>query len=339
MRHFIAVGILIIVVTALLIVGLDAAQLMPVEASAQAVPIDWMWKVMEVAMAFLFALIVVPMFYSLVVFRRRKGETGDGMHVEGNTTLELLWSSVPLVVVVIFSIIGGGNLADTLRRDPNAMVVKVTGIQWSWRFEYPADPETGLVVISDELHLPVGESVLLRMTSSDVIHSFWVPEFRVKQDLVPGRFTELTITPTLEGDYKVRCAELCGTSHYSMEKPVIITSMENYNAWIASKLEEAKAAAATPEGLGQLLVGQNGCAACHSINGAAGIGPTWFGLFGSEVELADGSVVVADDAFIAESIGNPQAKIVAGFAGQQMPQYSFTPDQLAAIVAYIKTLK
>ncbi len=339
MRHFILVGILVILVTALLIVGLDAANLMPVEASAQAVPIDWMWKVMEVAMAFLFALIVVPMFYSLVVFRRRKGETGDGVHVEGNTTLELLWSSVPLVVVVIFSIIGGGNLADTLRRDPGAMVVKVTGIQWSWRFEYPADPETGLAVISDELHLPVGQQVLLRMTSSDVIHSFWVPEFRVKQDLVPGRFTELTITPTQEGDYKVRCAELCGTSHYSMEKPVIVTSMEDYNAWIASKLEEAKVAAATPEGLGQLLVAQNGCAACHSINGAAGIGPTWFGLFGSEVELADGSVVTADDAFIAESINNPQAKIVAGFEGQQMPAYTFSNEQIAALVAYIKTLK
>ncbi len=339
MRHFILVGILVIILSIALYLGLDAAHLMPVEASAQAVPIDWMWNLMLAAMSFLFSLIVVPMAYSLVVFRRRKGETGDGMHVEGNTTLELLWSSVPLFVVVVFSVIGGGNLAETLRRDPNAMIVKVTGIQWSWRFEYPADPETGLVVVSDELHLPVGEQVLLRMTSSDVIHSFWVPEFRVKQDLVPGRFTELTITPTREGAYVVRCAELCGTSHAYMEKPVFITTQDEYDAWFAAEVEKAKEAAATPEGLGQLLVSQNGCAACHTINGAAGIGPTWFNLFGSEVELSDGSVVTADEAFISESIKNPQAKIVAGFETQQMPQYTFTDEQLAAIVAYIKTLK
>jgi cytochrome c oxidase subunit 2 len=339
MRHFIVVGILIAVFSVLIYMGLAAADLMPVDASAQAVPVDWMWNVMLIAMSFLFSLIVVPLFYSLIVFRRRKGETGDGMHVEGNTTLELLWSSIPLVVVVVFSVIGGKNLADTLRRDPNAAVVKVTGLQWSWRFEYPADPATGLVVISDELHLPVGEQVLLRMTSSDVIHSFWVPEFRVKQDLVPGRFTELTITPTREGEYVVRCAELCGTSHAYMQKPVIVTSREEYDAWIAAELEKAKTAAATPEGLGQLLVSQNGCAACHSINGTAGIGPTWLGLFGSEVKLADGSIVTADESFITESISTPQAKIVAGFENQRMPQYSFTADQLAALVAYIKTLK
>ncbi len=339
MRHFIVVGILFILVSVGLSFGLHAAHLMPVEASAQAVPVDWMWNVMLVAMSILFSLIVVPMVYSLFVFHRRKGETGDGVHVEGNTRLELLWSFIPLVVVVIFSVIGEGNLADTLRRDPNAMVVKVTGVQWSWKFEYPADPATGLVVTSDELHLPVNKSVLLRMTSSDVIHSFWVPEFRLKQDLVPGRFTELFITPTLIGNYQVRCAELCGTSHAFMRKPVIVTTADEFNTWFAAEVEKAKIASATPEGLGQLIVAQNGCAACHSINGAAGIAPTWFNLFGSEVDLTDGSVVKADDAYITESIKSPQAKIVAGFESQQMPQYTFTDDQIAAIVAYIKTIR
>ncbi len=338
MRHFIVVGILIILLTIALYVGLDAAQLMPVNASAQAVPIDWMWDVMLIAMSFLFALIVVPMVYSLFVFRRRKGETGDGVHVEGNTTLELLWSSIPLVVVVVFSVIGGRNLEDTLRRDPDAMIVKVTGIQWSWTFEYPPNEE-GIAVISTELYLPVGEPVLLRMTSLDVIHSFWVPEFRVKQDLVPGRFTELAVTPTREGEYVVRCAELCGTSHAYMEKPVFVTTQEEYTVWFAAEVEKAREAAATPEGLGQLLVAQNGCAACHTINGAAGIGPTWFDLAGSEVELSDGSIVIATDEFIVESILNPQTKIVAGFETQLMPQYTFTDEQVAAIVAYIKTLK
>ena len=339
MRHFIVVGILVILVSILLYMGLSSAHLMPLEASAQAVPIDWMWNLILIVMSFFFSLIVVPMAYSLVVFRRRRGETGDGAHFEGNTTLELLWSSIPLVIVVAFSVIGARNLSQTLSRDPNAMVIKVTGIQWSWRFEYPADPESGVAVVSSELHLPVGKQVLLRMTSSDVIHSFWVPEFRVKQDLVPGRFTELVITPTREGNYKVRCAELCGTSHAYMEKPVIITSKDEYNTWLAQELEIAKTAASNPEGMGQLLVSQNGCGACHSITGTAGIGPTWLGLFGSQVTLSDGSTVLADEAFIAESIQSPQAKIVKGFETQKMVQYSFTPDELAAIVAYIKTLK
>lgn len=339
MRHFIVVGILIILVTVLLVIGLDKAQLMPIEASAQAIPIDWMWNIQVVAMAFLFALITVPMVYSVFVFRRRAGDTSDGLHIEGITSLEIAWSSIPLVVVVVFSVLGARNLSDTLRRDPSAMVVRVTGIQWSWKFEYPADPETGLVVFSDELHLPVGKQVILRMTSTDVIHSFWVPEFRVKQDLVPGRLTELIITPTLEGNYEVRCAELCGTSHYSMEKPVVVQSQEDYDAYLATLLEEAISASQTPEGQGQLLVAGNGCSACHSINGAVGIGPTWLGLFNSEEELTDGTIVIADEAYIAESIKDPQAKIVAGFETQQMPTYGFSDEEIAAIVAYIKTLK
>lgn len=339
MRHFIVVGISTIIASVLLYLGLSAAHLMPVAASAQAVPIDWMWNLILIVMSFFFSLIVVPMGYSLIVFRRRRGETGEGAHFEGNTTLELFWTAIPLLIVVSFSVLGARNLAQTLARNPQAPVIKVTGLQWSWRFEYPADPETGLVVVSDQLHIPVGEQVLLRMTSSDVIHSFWVPEFRVKQDLVPGRFTELTITPTEVGSYKVRCAELCGTKHYSMENPVIIQSQEDYDTWLAGELEKAKLAASSPEGFGQLLVQQNGCTACHSLTGGTIVGPTWLGLFGSQVELSNGTTVTADDAFISESITNPQAKIVKGFESVQMVQYTFTPDELSAIVAYIKTIK
>ena len=197
----------------------------------------------------------------------------------------------------------------------------------------------GVTVISDELHVPVGRQILLRMTSNDVIHSFWVPEFRVKQDLVPGRITELRITPILEGEYKVRCAELCGTAHYSMEKPVIVSSQEEYDAWFAVALEDAVTASQTPEGRGQSLVAANGCAACHSINGSPGIGPTWFGLLGRQEELTDGTVVTVDEAYIHESISAPQAKIVAGFENQLMPAYTFTDEEIADIIAYITTLR
>jgi cytochrome c oxidase subunit 2 len=197
----------------------------------------------------------------------------------------------------------------------------------------------GLAVVSDELHIPVDKQILLRMTSNDVIHSFWVPEFRVKQDLVPGRITELRITPTLEGNYKVRCAELCGTSHAYMEKPVVVSSQGEFDAWMAARLIDAEKASQTPEGRGQALVAANGCAACHSINGSAGIGPTWFGLFGRQERMTDGTVVTVDETYLHESIKTPQAKIVASFETQLMPTYGFTDEQIADIIAYIKTLR
>jgi cytochrome c oxidase subunit 2 len=218
--------------------------------------------------------------------------------------------------------------------DPDALVVRVNGFQWAWSFEYPT-----FGVTSTELHLPVGRQVLLQMTSNDVIHSFWVPEFRVKQDLVPGRITELRITPTVIGNYMVRCAELCGTVHAYMENPVIVSSQEDFDVWVEEQVAIAEEQAATPEGRGQALVAANGCAACHSINGAAGIGPTWLGLFGRQEVLTDGSVITVDEEYIHESIVAPQAKIVAGFENQLMPAYNFTDEQIADIIAYIKTLQ
>jgi len=305
MRHYVIVGILVIVVAVLTYLGLNAAGLMPIEASAQAIPIDWLWNIEMITIAFLFALIAVPMAYSLIIFRRKKGDTTDAEHMEGNTKLEITWTVIPLFLVVIFAYMGASNLAEIRRVDPDAMIVKVHAIQWSWSFEYPA--VNGVSVISQELHLPKGKQVLLRMTSSDVIHSFWVPEFRVKQDVVPGRITELRITPIREGNYKVRCAELCGTSHAYMEKPVVISSQTGFDNWMTEQLKLAEQQAATPEGHGQALVAANGCAACHSINGSAGIGPTWLGLFGSQVKLSDGSVVTAGDAYLKESITTPES--------------------------------
>ncbi len=337
MRRYVFVGILVVIVTVLTYLGLEAAHLMPVEASTQAVTIDSLWNLELVVLSFLFALIVVPGVYSLIVFRRKKGDTTDAEHMEGNTKLEITWTIFPLFLVMIFAYLGAVNLAETRRVDPQAMVVKVTARQWSWTFEYPA--VNGVVVSSDELHVPVGKQILLQMSSLDVIHSFWVPEFRVKQDVLPGRIVELRVTPTLIGNYKVRCSELCGTGHYSMETPVIVSSQAAYEAWMAKELEAAKKASATPEGRGQALVAANGCAACHSINGSAGIGPSWLGLYGSQVKLSDGRTVTANDAYIFESIKSPQAKIVAGFTTQLMPTFPFTDSQLNDIVAYIKTLK
>ena len=177
------------------------------------------------------------------------------------------------------------------------------------------------------------------MQSTDVIHSFWVPEFRVKQDVVPGRVTEYRITPTLIGNYKVRCAELCGTSHAYMEGPVIVNSEADYNAWISTQSAIAAEASKTPEGQGKLLTVRNGCIGCHSVDGAKMTGPTWFGLYGSNVPLADGTTVIADDAYISESILNPKAKEVAGFSPTVMPPFALSETEISNIIAYLKTLK
>ncbi len=333
MRHFVIVGILVIVMAVLTYVGLSAAHLMPVEASEQAIVVDWMWNLDLIAMSFLFALIVVPMFYSMFVFRRKKGDTSDAEHMEGNTTLEISWTVIPLFVVLLFSYLGAYSLGETRRVDPEAMKVKVTGFQWSWKFQYP-----DYQITTNELYLPVNKQVVLKMESPDVIHSFWVPEFRIKQDLVPGRVTDYRITPNLKGKFKVRCAELCGTSHSYMESPVVVVEQSEFDAWVKGEQAKAEAAAATPEGHGQLLVQQNGCAACHTTNGAAGIGPTWLGLYGSQVTLTDGSLVTADDAYISESIINPTVKVVKGYQ-PTMPPFTFTPDEIADMIAFIKTIK
>ncbi len=347
MRHFIIAGLLVIVMAFATYFGLTYFDLLPIAASAQAGSIsqfgsiDWLWNLQMIAMSFLFALIFAPMVYSFVAFRRKKGDVTDAEHIEGNTALEITWTIAPLFLVVAFAYFGAYSLTETLRADPNAMVVKVTGSQWQWKFEYPGYGVT--TTTTEGLYLPVGHQVVLKMSSLDVIHSFWVPEFRIKQDVVPGRVTEYRVTPILNGAYKVRCAELCGAglganaSHAYMESPVIVVSQEKFDEWINVKKIEA-AALKTPEGQGEQLVAANGCAACHSIDGKTLTGPTWQGLFGSEVKLVDGSTVVADEAFITESIANPTAKVVEGFQ-PTMPVYPFTPEEIANIVAYIKTLK
>lgn len=334
MLHFIIVGLLVIAMAVLTYFGLISADLLPVQASAQAVPIDWLFNWQFIAISFLFALIVVPLFYSLIVFRRKKGDTSDGEHIKGNTPLEIAWTVIPLFIVIAFAFMGAKSLGDTRRIDPNAMEIKVTASQFSFLFEYP---EYG--VTSKELYLPSNKQVVLKMESKDVIHSFWVPEFRVKQDIVPGRVTEYRITPTLEGVYYVRCAELCGGGHSAMRSAVEVVTQNRFEQWIAERQAEAVAVQETPEGRGQLLVSQNGCLGCHTTDGSVLVGPSWKGILGEEVELADGTTLIADQAYIAESITDPNVKIVKGFQADLMPQFDFTDSELADIVAYLATLK
>jgi len=192
MKHLIIAGILVVVVTALLILGMSQVRLLPVAASAQAVPIDFMFNLEFIVIAFLFSLIVVLIGYSIVVFRRKRGDTTDARHIEGNTRLEVAWTALPLFTVLAFAYLGGWSLSETVRADPKPLEVNVIGSQWSWRFEYPAQG-----IVSNELRMPLNKQALLHLWSTDVIHSFWVPEFRVKQDALPGSQLTRSATPWL----------------------------------------------------------------------------------------------------------------------------------------------
>ncbi len=335
MRHFVIVGILVLLLSILTFLGLDAIGLMPVQASLQAQTVDWIFRLQMAIISFLFALVVVPLVYSLLVFRRKPGDTSDGEHIEGNTRLEVTWTVLPLITVLVFSYLGAVTLGETRRLDPNAMTVNVTAFQWGWRFEYP---DYGIQ--SNKLYLPVNRQVVLKMNSNDVIHSFWVPEFRIKQDVVPGRTTEYRITPVMVGEYKVRCAEICGASHAYMLAPVVVVSQTDFEKWVQESMAAQVATSGPDPKRGEKLYNELGCKACHSIDGSKGVGPTWKGLWGRQVNLSDGTTVTADEAYIIESIRQPQAKIVAGFEQQAMPAFTTLTDaEIADLIAFIQTLK
>lgn len=333
MRHIVIIIVLVLISTALVYFGLVSLDLLPEGASLQAETIDWLFNVELIAIAFLFALIVVPLGYSLIVFRRKPGEEGEGEHIEGNTRLEIIWTIIPLVAVIVLAYVGAWALGDAVRADPEAMVIEVTAFQWGWTFKYP---EAGIT--TTELYLPVDRQVVLEMESRDVIHSFWVPEFRIKQDVVPGQVTEYRVTPIELGEYTVRCAELCGTSHSYMNAPVVVVTEDEFGVWLEEQIALIPDDPGPNAERGEIFAEQNGCFACHSTDGSVIVGPTWLNLFGSEVELNDGSTVAADEDFIAESILDPNAKIVQGYPENAMPQYVFSAEEVADLVEFIKSL-
>ncbi|MEZ4620835.1 MAG: cytochrome c oxidase subunit II [Caldilineaceae bacterium] len=231
-RHFYIAGVLVVISTFLLYWLLDVALPLPVQASEESKIIDRLINQHLFLIAFLFSLVVVFMLYTIVVFRKREGDESEGAHFEGNTMLEVAWTVIPLVLVVIFGYIGYVDLRDVTRAEENELVVKVTAFQWDWTFEY----EGG--VVSQELLLPVDQPARMEMSSNDVNHAFWVPEFRVKQDLVRGHTTVVRFTPVEVGDYRLRCAELCGLSHYSMRRDVKVVPASEFTAWLQT--EQAK---------------------------------------------------------------------------------------------------
>lgn len=333
MKHVIGTIIIVAILTVLGVLVLNNDWLLPEPASMQADPIDNLFNIQFKAIAFLFALIVGIMLYSIIFFRRRKGDQEEGAYITGNSKLEVTWTLLPLITVIVLSFIGSQALADTLRMDPKALEVRVVGQQWSWRFEYPE-----LGVISDELVLPANKQSLLKLTSIDVIHSFWVPEFRVKQDALPGTERDLRITPNKPGSYTLRCAEMCGTQHAYMTSKVTVLMAADFDRWVSDQLTSISD---DPVVRGQTYYTQYGCNACHTTDGSEGIGPTFLGLFGREETFEDGSTTIVDEDYLFNSIRNPGDQIVAGYPNVMPKNVSdeMTDEQINDVIEFIKTLK
>lgn len=279
--------------------------------------------VVTVAMtALIFTLVAV----FATKYRRRHGR--EATQIEGSLLLEIGWTVVPLgIMMLMFA--GGALLYFHMRTPPrDAAEVYVVAKQWMWKLEH-AEGHMEL----NELHVPVDRDIRLIMTSQDVIHSFFVPAFRVKMDVIPGRYTTMWFRPTKTGTYHLFCAQFCGTMHSGMIGQIVVMDQKDYQAWLSGGPVTGSLAEN-----GQKLFEQFGCSTCHRSD-VQGRGPNLIGLFGKPVQLQDGRTVTADEDYIRESIVNSQAKIVSGFQ-PIMPvfQSQISEEQLNALVAYVKSL-
>jgi cytochrome c oxidase subunit 2 len=334
--------LVVVLLTALLVVaGIWVAQnvnLMPAEASTRATLVDQLFRAMLGLAAVIFLLVEGLLLYSVFRFRRPRGDDGDAVPVHGNRALEIVWTLIPALIVVVIGFYSFRVLAASEIREADPLVVNVRSRQFAWTFEYP-----GSNVISSDLHLPVGRQVRFLITSDDVIHSFWVPEFRVKRDATPGQIAELLVTPTREGTYAVRCAELCGVGHAGMglSSSAIVESAEAFQAW----LTQAASLPADPIEAGRTLFTRYGCPACHALAdaGAAGVvGPALDSLADPNGPHAHAHGSMDIRAFVEQSILEPSAAISPGFADGLMPQDFSTrvpANELAILVDYLVAQK
>jgi cytochrome c oxidase subunit II len=290
----------------------------------------------EVDAVFLF-LVGVTVFFSvgiattLVVFAvkyRRRSELDRPEEIEGSLALELTWSVIPFLLTVVMFVWGARVFFHMNRTPDDAMNVNVVGKRWMWKLQHP----TGQREIN-ELHVPVGRPVKLTITSEDTIHSFFVPAFRIKKDAVPGRYNIAWFKATKTGTYHLFCAEYCGTEHSKMIGQVVVMDPDAYQTWLAGG-----PAPESPVKAGEKLFTELNCITCHRPD-SAGRGPVLNGIFGRTVTLEGGDKVVADEAYVRESILSPAAKITAGYQ-PVMPTYlgQVSEESLLQLVAYVKSL-
>ena len=300
--------------------------LFPERASALAGQVDGLYFFLVAVSAFFTVLIFVTIFVFAIKYRHENHP--EPTQIEGSLPLELTWTLIPLGICMIFFAWGSLIYFQEGRPPRGAMEVYTVAKQWMWKFEH----DTGQREIN-QLHLPLGRDVKMIMSSQDVIHSFFVPAFRIKQDVLPGRYTTTWFHPTKVGTYHLFCAEYCGTQHSGMIGEVIVMDPSAYQAWLTANVSTAPLPSS-----GQQMFSQMGCGTCHR-SGTQGRGPNLAGLYGKQVTLDDGRTVVADENYIRESILNPAAKVTAGFK-PIMPTYQgqVSEENLAELVAYVKSL-
>jgi cytochrome c oxidase subunit 2 len=303
---------------------------MPPQVSTVAQGVDWLFNFILAISIFFFLLIVVLMVVFVLRYRRREGTAAQASPTH-NLALELTWTGIPIVLVIIIFFFGFKGYLDMATPPANAYQVLVEGQKWNWSFTYPNG------YVDADLHVPVNRPVQLVMSSADVIHSLYVPAFRIKMDVVPGRYSKAWFEATEPGEYDLFCAEYCGTSHSDMIAHVVVHPVGEFEKWLeqASDFLETM----TPVDAGRKLFQVRGCQQCHSVDGSAKTGPSLLGVFGHEQALADGSTVVADENYIRESILEPQAKVVAGY-DPVMPTYQgrLNDREIMAVIEYLKSL-
>ena len=299
----------------------------PQQASEQAATIDALYFFLVAVTAFFTLLIAILVAVFAVKFRRRhEKEVGEAIH--GSLALELLWTFIPLGICMIMFVWGAQVFFHMTRAPRGAMEIYVVGKQWMWKAQH-MDGATEI----NELHVPIGRPVKLTLGSEDVIHSFFIPDFRTKADVIPGRYNTMWFTATKPGKYHIFCTQYCGTKHSAMIGTVTALEPEAYQAWLSGG-----AATGTMAEKGAKLFVDLSCNTCH-LDNAQGRGPVLKGLYGKQAELATGQAVAVDDAYLRESILNPQAKIAAGFQ-PIMPTFQglVTEEQLLQLIAYVKSL-
>jgi cytochrome c oxidase subunit 2 len=299
----------------------------PQQASEQAASVDALYFFLVAVSAFFALLIAVLVVVFAVKFRRRRDDE-VGVPIHGSIPLELAWTFIPLGITMIMFVWGAQVFFHMTRPPRGAMEIYVVGKQWMWKLQH----SDGAREIN-ELHVPIGRPVKLIMGSEDVIHSFFIPDFRVKADVIPGRYNTLWFTATKPGRYHLFCTQYCGTKHSAMIGWVEAMEPAQYQAWLSGGPPTASMADA-----GAKLFQDLACITCHTET-AQGRGPILKGAYGKPVQLTDGSTVTMDDAYIRESILNPQAKVVAGFQ-PIMPTFQglVSEDQLLQLIAYVKSL-
>jgi cytochrome c oxidase subunit II len=299
----------------------------PTQASAQAGQVDALYFFLVAVSAFFAGLIaILVVVFAVKYHRRRHDEVGEAIH--GSIALELLWTIIPFGIAMMMFFWGAQVFFHLMRPPKGAMEIYVVGKQWMWKVQHMDGARE-----INELHVPVGRPVKLVLGSEDVIHDFFVPAFRVKADVIPGRYNTLWFTATKPGRYHIFCAQYCGTKHSAMIGWVTAMEPGDYQAWLSSESSGGTMAAS-----GAKLFQDLACATCHLENGQ-GRGPALTGAYGKSVRLSNGQTVIMDDAYIRESILNPQAKVTAGFQ-PIMPTFQglVTEEQLLQLIAYVKSL-